>query len=309
MSVVIISYNSSKYIIEALDSVYTQDYQNIELIIADDGSKDNTVLLIKQWLEKHRNRFTDVKERFAVKNQGTSYNLNAGFELCKGEWIKILAGDDVLSKSCVSDNVRYVIDTDCNSVVFSKLLFFKNENGKRKERELGKEEREFCIKLAQKSPKQQYNTLLKRDIMVTVSMFINREMLFRIGKCDVQIPLIEDWPLRLKITKQGYAIYFMDKVTVLHRMEDSVTRKEGNFYHERHLENVRRLKKIYCYPNIPKNKILYYYQEILQYMCENIIIRWLKNKKSFGTAMVYNIFFLLMPKNWNKILFKIRVKM
>ena len=57
VSAVIITYNSAKYVIETLDSIKAQTYQNIELIVSDDCSTDETTTLVKEWLEKNGNRF------------------------------------------------------------------------------------------------------------------------------------------------------------------------------------------------------------------------------------------------------------
>ena len=60
ITVAVLSYNSSKTIIETLDSIYNQSYQNIILIINDDGSQDQTKEIITSWVQKNRKRFIDV---------------------------------------------------------------------------------------------------------------------------------------------------------------------------------------------------------------------------------------------------------
>ena len=57
ISVVVFSYNSSSTIIETLDSIYAQTYKNIELIISDDGSSDDTVKKTQRWSKSKCNRF------------------------------------------------------------------------------------------------------------------------------------------------------------------------------------------------------------------------------------------------------------
>ncbi|EPL0743472.1 MULTISPECIES: glycosyltransferase family 2 protein [Morganellaceae] len=63
LTVAVITYQSSSTILETLDSIVNQTYspKNIELIISDDGSKDNTVQVIQSWLKKYKNLFYDVK--------------------------------------------------------------------------------------------------------------------------------------------------------------------------------------------------------------------------------------------------------
>ena len=63
VTVGIATYNSSEFILETLESIYSQLYPNIELIISDDASSDDTMQKVKKWLatDDRRKRFTDVK--------------------------------------------------------------------------------------------------------------------------------------------------------------------------------------------------------------------------------------------------------
>ena len=70
VSVIIITYNSAKYVSDALESVKSQSYDKIELIVADDGSKDETAKICEDWLIANDSRFAKAKlpitlERFA----------------------------------------------------------------------------------------------------------------------------------------------------------------------------------------------------------------------------------------------------
>lgn len=55
VSVIVITYNSAKYVLETLESIRVQSYQNIELIISDDCSKDNTIDICRNWIGKMKN--------------------------------------------------------------------------------------------------------------------------------------------------------------------------------------------------------------------------------------------------------------
>ena len=59
VSIVVITYNSSKYVLDTLQSVYNQTYKNLELIISDDCSSDNTVAIVEKWLIDNGNRFVE----------------------------------------------------------------------------------------------------------------------------------------------------------------------------------------------------------------------------------------------------------
>lgn len=93
VSVIIPAYNASNTIVRALDSVYAQTYRTIEIIVINDGSKDNTLSLIKQYKESKEN--IDFKFIIIDKpNGGVSTARNAGLRVSKGDFIAFLDADD-----------------------------------------------------------------------------------------------------------------------------------------------------------------------------------------------------------------------
>ena len=74
VSIVIATFNAEKYILDLLDSVKKQTYENLELIIADDCSADNTQNIISDWVTENRGRFFRVELLFSKENKGTSKN-------------------------------------------------------------------------------------------------------------------------------------------------------------------------------------------------------------------------------------------
>lgn len=72
VSVICLSYNHEAYVVEALDSVINQTYPNIELLIADDCSTDNSVSVIQDWLQNHPNVYFSANE----KNLGNTKTFN-----------------------------------------------------------------------------------------------------------------------------------------------------------------------------------------------------------------------------------------
>src|ERR1700712_629182 len=107
VSIVVLTYNSGKFIIETLESTFNQTYDNIELILSDDCSTDNTVQLAQAWVNDHKSRFKKAEVLTVPVNTGIPKNCNRGLRGAGGEWIKILSGDDVLHNSCIETFVRY----------------------------------------------------------------------------------------------------------------------------------------------------------------------------------------------------------
>ena len=89
VSVIIPAYNHEKYIGDAINSVLNQTYKNIELIVEDDCSTDNTVKEIKKIKDKR------LKTIFSKKNKGTVRTINHLLSMCNGDYIAILGSDDI----------------------------------------------------------------------------------------------------------------------------------------------------------------------------------------------------------------------
>ncbi len=98
VSVIIPAYNSAKTIERTLASVFAQDYSNIEIIVINDGSTDDTELVLKQYGDKIR-YFTQI-------NSGVSVARNLGFEKSTGEYIQYLDADDLLAKGKLSKQIK-----------------------------------------------------------------------------------------------------------------------------------------------------------------------------------------------------------
>ncbi len=104
VSVCIPAYNNAAYIKETIDSILNQTYPNIELVICDDKSKDNTVEVIESIKDDR------IKLYKNEKNLGMSGNWNNCLSKCTGEFIKLICADDMLAKDCLEKEVQALID-------------------------------------------------------------------------------------------------------------------------------------------------------------------------------------------------------
>jgi len=95
VSIVIPSYNTGKYVQESIESALNQTYQNIEVIVVDDGSTDNSLEIIKKYSERIK--------IIIKKNGGTASALNVGIKEMSGDWFKFLSADDVLYPNAIED--------------------------------------------------------------------------------------------------------------------------------------------------------------------------------------------------------------
>ena len=101
VSVICLSYNHQDYVVEALNSVINQTYTNIELLIADDCSSDNSVGVIQDWLKNHPNVYFLANE----KNLGNTKTFNQLAKKAKGAFIIDLAADDLLLPNCIEKQI------------------------------------------------------------------------------------------------------------------------------------------------------------------------------------------------------------
>jgi len=92
VSVVITSYNRENMIIRAIESVVNQSYKNIEIIIIDDHSKDNTKDIVNNYINE--NNFSNIVFLINEQNMGANYSRNRGVKISTGKYISFLDDDD-----------------------------------------------------------------------------------------------------------------------------------------------------------------------------------------------------------------------
>lgn len=128
VSVILPAYNHEKYVQATIQSVVNQTYQNIELIVVDDGSKDLTWQKIQEMKPACEERFTNVI--FQTKeNEGTCVTLNKLISLSNGEYIYLIASDDIAKPQAIEKEVSFLIDNPDYALVVGDSEFI-DENGK-----------------------------------------------------------------------------------------------------------------------------------------------------------------------------------
>lgn len=114
VSIIVPIYNLESYIEQSVRSLLAQSYQNIEIILVDDGSIDNSLSIIKQ-LAAEDSRIVYLSQ----VNGGAAKARNTGLALATGEYITFVDGDDMLSPNAISDNIGYFVDDKIDWVAFS----------------------------------------------------------------------------------------------------------------------------------------------------------------------------------------------
>ncbi|MGD1909649.1 MAG: glycosyltransferase family 2 protein [Rivularia sp. (in: cyanobacteria)] len=132
VSIIIPTYNTSSYITKAIESALEQTEKNIEVIVVDDASSDNTVEVVRKILDKR------LKILVNQSNQGPSYSRNRALQVAKGEWVALLDSDDwyepqrleillhtadVENANMIADNMHLIKD----DAEYPHSTFFANE--------------------------------------------------------------------------------------------------------------------------------------------------------------------------------------
>lgn len=219
ISIAIIAYNSSQTIVETLDSAYNQTYPNIELIISDDSSRDNTVAVCQKWLSEYGDRFARVELITSPVNTGISPNVNRAFAATRTEWIKPIAGDDRLRPDCIEIFANYIEKNPSKKVLFAAVDFFSDDHAAHFERvrdNLTRAQRVFdmCV-----TAKEQYKYLRFVDnFPIAPSTFISKEAWERVGWFDEDILMMDDYPMWMKLTKAGIELSLLPNVVCDYRL-------------------------------------------------------------------------------------------
>lgn len=124
VSIIIPCFNQEKYVIEAIESALWQTYKNIEILCVNDGSIDNSSLIIKDFADKFKNIvFFDLEE-----NKGVIYARNLAIGASTGEYILPLDADDVIEPTYVEKAVEILNNKPEIGIVYcnARLFGFKN---------------------------------------------------------------------------------------------------------------------------------------------------------------------------------------
>jgi len=260
ISVPVATYNSVDFVIETLESIYNQTHQEIELLISDDFSTDGTIEKVDEWIKQEhvKNRFVNIQFIKVPTNTGISANCNRFIKACKSDWIKTIAGDDILLPNCIEENVKFISENPDAQIVFSQVRLYQDTF----------EEKNFLRTIPELFPENlmspsftaqdQYKILLMSDrLHYTPSFFLNRNAIYSVGGYDETNRLVEDYPMWLKLTGAGIRLHYFHKETVGYRMHSKATNNNGLDVLVKPSEiNNYKIRKKYAHPHLPKLQVL-----------------------------------------------------
>lgn len=306
VSIIVVTYNSSEYVLETLESAKAQTYQNIELIISDDCSKDNTVEVCQMWLDKNKDRFVRVELITSEKNTGIPANSNRGVKNAYGNWIKIIAGDDALLPNCIYDFVEFTQQNHECKLIHSRILKYNNTFDEINL--VGENKNNEIFVDCKYTSEDQFSILLMKNQVMAPTVFINKQVLMDVGFFDESIPLCEDYPMWLNLTKKGFKFYFLNKVTVKYRLHDSsISQSKNQIFSSGYFKVEADVYKKWIKPDA--NIIIRFLQEYMIRIKEVIEFLRMNNRRNRFYRLTFRILkkpFVFYYKRLNKKIVKRR---
>lgn len=301
VSVVVVTYNSSKYVIETLDSIKNQTYRNLELIISDDCSLDNTVELCREWIDINAERFAWVKLITTDNNTGICGNLNRGILSSHGKWIKLFAGDDLLRENAIEKFQDYVSKNNYEVCISALELF--NEYNDVSNTQIQEYQRYF--EYAKLPYEDKLKELAKHCPWTGPGYFFSRKLYDEIGGFDEKYSMWEEYTFAYRVLTKGYQIYSLDEKLVLYRVRrDSASMGRGKVYMDPRMYT--DCKNIFYDLQMPLLKKRYNYLMIWHLMIfwakEGVKVKFRGNTRAKIICGVYSLF---DPATYKRIIKKI----
>ncbi|MFP7656876.1 glycosyltransferase family 2 protein [Chryseobacterium proteolyticum] len=211
VTVVVVSYNHSGYIEECLNSIKNQTYKNIQLIVGDDASPDNSVEVFENWLV---NNNYPAEKNFHTKNTGLATMLNECVQLARGKYIKLIAADDFLHPDFLEKCVK-ILETKDNSfaVAFTSAYIVEKDESLV----------EYYGNFDFYKDEHQFRKLEKtRNFVPAVSALIKTKALIETGSYNKDI-LLEDYDKWLKINQKYFFIFIPEHLAYYRKHDENIS--------------------------------------------------------------------------------------
>lgn len=192
ISVIIPSYNRAATLARAIDSALNQNLGADEIIVVDDGSTDNTAVLITE-------KYPDLHYVYQL-NQGVSKARNTGIKLAKGEWLAFLDSDDEWLPDKLLQQVLALAKTEGYRLIHTDEIWIRNGvrvNPMKKHAKYGGHIFQHCLPLCCISPS---------------AVMIHRSLFDEIGLFDENLPACEDYDLWLRICCENPVLFVDQKL-------------------------------------------------------------------------------------------------
>ncbi len=219
-TVVILCYRHFEYLNDAIDSVLSQDYPNIEIIVSDDGSDAFPKTDVEEYIALHkRENIKHFIARSEEQNVGTVRHLNHVKKIVKGEYLVFLAGDDQLyNDNVLSSYVRAFSAAPENCFIeMAQTAMFDNAMQKMEELYMTPEVENALRATANNSSALLELLITKGACLPSTSTCFRAGFFERFGDFDEHYVLVEDYPMHMRLAKEGWIIHCDPFIAIKHR--------------------------------------------------------------------------------------------
>lgn len=228
-------YNHEQYLEDYFKSIINQTYQNIQLILIDDCSTDNSTKVVEKWLARLEARFNHFVYIPRTENMGLIYNCNDGLSLAEGKYICMFASDDFMLPLNIEGKVNFLENNPEYAMVYSDAYFGlepSEENNKYSD-----QNKHFYGDI--------FNELINYgDFIPTLSVVSKKEVIEEMGGYDNKY-MFEDYSMWIKIAHK-YKIGYINQPLVFYRLSPNSLSRSVEGYkkliksHEELLYNVQK---------------------------------------------------------------------
>lgn len=280
VSVVIPAFNRGKTISYCLNSVLAQTYENIEVVVVDDCSTDNTVEVV--------NGYSDPRVRCIVleKNSGAQAARNRGIKEATGDWIAFQDSDDEWKPRKLEKQVEALAEVkyDHWTVVHSNALRYYASNNTME-----------LWKLPRLEGENLYSTMLLSKTALFPAMLTSKIALEKIGYLDEQVPSFQEWDTSIRLSKYCRFIHIKEPLFIYNLHDDeaiSKDKKKNILGRQYIIEKYENDIKAYCGERAWSNALLEQLERCLDFKLWSDFDKYLsefsfRNDFNFGLPLLY----------------------
>jgi len=185
ISVVIPTYNSENFIAKTLEALYSQTYNNYEVIVSDDGSTDNTVETARAVFDRYGHRENKI---LINSHEGAAAARNRGIEAANGDWISFLDSDDLWNDNKLERVVGHILKNDDTDLVCHSLIV---KDGSKET--LMDPSKYFNNKI------DPFLSMYRENYLYTSALTIKKDILYQAGLFDNKLLSAQDYDLWLRL--------------------------------------------------------------------------------------------------------------
>jgi len=205
VSVIIPTYNTGVYIKEAVDSALSQTHPNIEIIVVDDGSTDNTKAVLQPYINSEKVKY------IYQRNKGLPGARNTAIKEAKGKYVALLDADDLFLPDKLGRQVQHLEENKDLDLSYCDIYHFKDSEP----------DKLLRLNYTYYSGEAVFEKLLEKNFIAPLSVVVRRSVFDRLGYFDESLRRSEDYEFYLRLAYGGAKIDFLPtplaKLRIRHR--------------------------------------------------------------------------------------------